>query len=169
MRLLLASAFTAAVVALAACNNPSTPAPAKLAAVEALPKPSLPPWIASVSPIGSSQSLAQVRVIFAKPVTSLQSLSGDGPRQVLDRISIEPALRGHFVVLTPRLVGFVAEQALPIGTRVRVTLHAGLRDLTGDALAHDLAWTFQTDNLAFSDLPSESNDSDSPSAKPVPA
>ena len=121
--------FLAVILGLAAASACSAPGPeaAKLAPVASVPNPSLPPWITSISPTRTAQSLAQIRVIFAKPVTKVEALSGDGPREVLDRITIEPALRGHFTVLTPQMIGFVAEQALPVGTRVRVTLHTGLR------------------------------------------
>jgi alpha-2-macroglobulin len=137
----------------AACSSGSKPG-APLASVDALPKPTLPSWIASVSPLGpKAQNLAQIRVIFNKPVTKVESLSGAGPQDVLSHVSITPALAGHFVVLTPRMIGFVADQALPIGTRARVTLGAGLKDLDGDALASDLSWTFETESLAFTGLP----------------
>lgn len=135
-----------------ACGAPGTK-PAKLAAVSALPTPSLPPWIASISPTGNADNLAQIRVIFAKPVTAVQALSGPGPTEVLSHVNVAPELRGHFTVLTPRMIGFVADQALPIGTRVRVTLTAGLRDLEGDVLANDLSWTFETNALQFTSLP----------------
>ncbi|HEV3195980.1 MAG TPA: Ig-like domain-containing protein, partial [Candidatus Cybelea sp.] len=141
-----------AVVAIVSCTGRMPSAP-KLAPVSAAPKPSLPPWIVSVSPIGKAETLAQIRVIFDKPVTPVEALSGSGPRDVLSHVSIEPAFAGHFTVLTPRMIGFVADQALPIGSRVRVTLRAGLRDLTGDALTGDLAWTFETEPLQFSGLP----------------
>ena len=68
-----------------------------------------------------AQSLAQIRVIFNKPVTKVEALSGAGPQEVLSHVSIRRRLAGHFVVLTPRMIGFVADQALPIGTRARVT------------------------------------------------
>ena len=141
-----------AVLWFSACANPAANAP-KLAAVQALPKPSLPPWIASISPTGTADTLAQVRVIFGKPVTAVEALSGDGPRDVLSHVSIAPALRGHFTVLTPRMIGFVPDQALPIGTRVRVTLRAGLHDLSGDKLDQDLAWTFETAPVGFTNMP----------------
>ena len=51
------------------------------------------------------------------------------------------------------MIGFVAEQALPVGTRIRVTLTSGLRDLDGDTLPHDLAWSFETAPLELSNLP----------------
>jgi hypothetical protein len=149
----LYSLLVAVAIAAAASCTGGTPSVQKLAAVAALPKPSLPPWIASISPTRTAQTLAQIRVIFAKPVTPVEALSGEGPRDVLDRISIEPDLAGHFVVLTPRMIGFVAERALPVGTRVRITLAAGLHDLSGDALTQDLSWTFDTQALSFTGLP----------------
>jgi uncharacterized protein YfaS (alpha-2-macroglobulin family) len=137
----------------AGCSSGAKPG-APLPSVDALPKPALPSWIASVSPMGAkAQSLAQIRVIFNKPVTKVEALSGAGPEDVLSHVSIAPPLAGHFVVLTPRMIGFVADQALPVGTRARVTLSSGLKDLDGDALASDLSWTFETESLAFSGLP----------------
>ncbi len=79
---------------------------------------------------------------------------------MLAHFSISPALGGRFVLLTPRMVGFVADQALPVGTRVRVTLGAGLRDLAGDSLARRLAWTFGTPALNLTDLPQLGPDED---------
>ncbi len=153
MRFKSAWVFLAGACVLATgCNTATGPHP--LASVSALPKPALPAWISSISPAGgNAQSLAQVRVIFAKPVTKVEALEGDGPADVLSHFSMTPSLAGKFVVLTPRMVGFVASQALPVGTRVRVTMSSGLRDLDGDALGQDVSWTFQTAALAFSDLP----------------
>ena len=165
MRLLYSMLVAAAIVAVASCNG--RPGPSKLAPVAAAPKPSLPPWIASISPAATAQTLAQVRVIFAKPVAPVAALSGDGARTVLDRLAVEPPLAGHFTLLTPRMIGFVADRALPIGTRVRVTLRAGLRDLDGDSLASDLTWSFETESLAFSDLPQIQSGDDELTAPPV--
>lgn len=114
---------------------------------------SLPPWIASISPQTQAQSLAQIRVIFRKPITRVESLEGDGPQEVLSHLRVEPALDGRFVVLTPRMIGFVAGHALPVASRVRVTLTSGLRDLDGDTLERDLAWTFETKPLVFTNIP----------------
>lgn len=125
-----------------------------MTAVPVLAAPALPAWIASISPTKRAQTLAQVRIIFAKPVTTVGALEGNGPADVLSHLHIEPALPGNFVVLTPRMIGFVPEQALPLGVRVRITLTAGLHDLAGDVLQRDLAWTFQTRPLQFTDLPS---------------
>lgn len=138
--------------AIASCAAPVANAP-KLERVAPLPKPSLPAWIDSISPTQRADALSQIRIIFAKPVTALEALSGDGPRDVLGHIEIEPALRGHFTVLTPKMIGFIGDQALPIGTRVQVTLTAGLQDLDGDRLDRDLAWTFETVPVAFTNLP----------------
>lgn len=65
------------------------------------------------------------------------------------------------------MIGFVGDQALPIGTRVRVTLTAGLHDLAGDVLAHDLAWTFETDPLQFTSLPQLRASDDEATPAPV--
>ncbi len=166
VRALYSLLVAVAIAAVASCNG-GGPSVKRLSAVAALPKPSLPPWIASISPTRTAQTLAQIRVIFAKPVTPVEALSGQGPRDVLDRISIEPELAGHFVVLTPRMIGFVAERALPVGTRVRVTLAAGLHDLSGDVLKQDLSWTFETRALSFSSLPQLTAGDDEATPAPV--
>lgn len=140
-----------AVAFLASCSGGSNRG--TLPAVGALPVPKLPSWIAEIAPTKTAQSLSQIRVIFSKPVTTVGALEGDGPTAVLAHFAIEPNLPGAFVMLTPRMVGFVPERALPIGTRVRVTLSAGLRDLDGDALGNDLAWTFDTGVPTLKDLP----------------
>ncbi|HMF27425.1 MAG TPA: Ig-like domain-containing protein, partial [Candidatus Cybelea sp.] len=147
-----------AAVAVASCGAPGNVP--KLGPVSALPSPSLPPWITSISPTGKADTLAQIRVVFAKPVTPVEALSGAGPQSVLSHVRIDPALQGHFTVLTPRMIGFVPDQALPIGTRVRITLTAGLRNLAGDALDRDLAWTFETAPLEFTDMPGTSESTD---------
>jgi hypothetical protein len=161
-------AFVTAALLLAACSTqPKTIGDnARLAPVAALPKPSVPPWIAHISPSGRAQSLAQIRIIFVDPVTKVESLSGAGPQSVLSHLRVDPELPGHFVVYTPRLIGFVAEKALPVGTRVRVTLTAGLSDLAGHTLDRDLAWTFTTAPLELGGLPSLQA---SPGETPTPA
>ncbi|MGP8100703.1 MAG: Ig-like domain-containing protein, partial [Candidatus Cybelea sp.] len=166
VRALYSLLVAVAIAAVASCTG-GTSSVAKLSTVAALPKPSLPPWITSISPTRTAQTLAQIRVIFAKPVTPVEALSGEGPRDVLDRVSIEPELAGHFVVLTPRMIGFVADRALPVGTRVRVTLAAGLHDLSGDVLKQDLAWTFETQALSFTSLPQLTAGDDESTPAPV--
>lgn len=149
--------FVLAASAAASCSpGPSGPAAPqeKLSAVSSLPKPSLPPWISSISPTANAQNLAQIRVIFAKPIAPLAALEGDGAKTVLAHFQLEPALKGRFVLLTPKMVGFVADEALPTATRVQVTMTQGLADLQGDRLTSDLAWTFETASLQLSALPS---------------
>ncbi len=153
------------VVCVSACAGGGLLGGASRAPVAALPAPALPDWVASISPTKNGASLSQIRVIFAKPVAAVGALEGDGPRNVLDHIRVDPALPGKFVVLTPRMVGFVAERPLPVSARVRVTLTAGLQDLDGDMLAKDLAWTFETQSLKFT-LPDGYDDG---SATPSPA
>ncbi len=166
MRFLGLLVGVSAAAAIAACGGPVLNAN-RLGPVTALPRPQLPAWIASISPTDKADTLAQIRIIFDKPVAPVTALSGPGPQDVVSRVSVEPALRGHFVVLTPKMIGFVAEQALPIGTRVRITLAAGLRDLQGDELQHDLAWTFETKPLRFTDLPQTTAPDDESTPPPV--
>ncbi|HTX58547.1 MAG TPA: Ig-like domain-containing protein [Verrucomicrobiae bacterium] len=166
-RWLVCWGFAALAGWLAGCSTAPVPGE-KLAAVAALPSPSLPPWIASISPVGANaQSLAQIRVIFNQPVAGVESLEGSGSQAVLAHVAIAPRLAGRFVLLTPRMIGFVADQALPVGTRVRVTLSRGLRDLNGDTLGGDLAWTFETAPLALSAIPQVSASPDESTPPPV--
>ncbi len=167
MRRRLFGVFAATAVAAVAACAPHVPGAQRLQPVEALPRPPLPRWIASISPTGTAETLAQIRVIFAKPIAPVTALTEAGPRDVLSHVRIEPALRGRFVVLTPRMIGFVGDQALPIGARVRVTLAAGLRDLAGDLLQRDVAWTFETKALTFGNLPQTSSGADDSTPSPV--
>ncbi len=162
--------YVVAVAAITSCA-PGASGPSqtqqKLSAVAPLPKPSLPPWIDSISPTSTAQNLAQIRVIFTKPIAPLAALEGNGAQSVLSHFQLAPALKGRFVLLTPKMVGFVADEALPIATRVQVTLTAGLSDLQGDRLASDVAWTFETKALKFSDLPQATTPDQTP-ATPAP-
>ncbi len=168
MRVRFALAATlAALVAACSSGGGGTGSQAPLAAIDAQAAPTLPAWISSISPTKTAQTLSQIRVIFAKPVTSVGALEGDGPRAVLDHLQLDPNLPGKFVVLTPRMIGFIPERALPIGTRVRVTLTKGLHDLSGDSLDYDLAWTFETEPLAFTDFSTASAGSDQPTPQPT--
>ncbi|MGZ3574084.1 MAG: alpha-2-macroglobulin family protein [Vulcanimicrobiaceae bacterium] len=142
--------------------------PVPLATVSPLPAPPLPPWIASVSPVTRGASLTQIRVIFAQPVLPVEALETNAEREVLAHFSIAPALAGRFRVLTPRMIGFEPESAYPAATRVRIALTAGLRDLRGDRLDHDLAWTFETQPLRFALADQESVGADPASPGPLP-
>ncbi|MHB8462297.1 MAG: Ig-like domain-containing domain, partial [Vulcanimicrobiaceae bacterium] len=116
--------------------------------------PSLPQWIVSVSPIGKAQSATQIRIIFARDVAPLGAIDDPTRATILSQLSIDPAIPGRFILLTPKMIGFEPRRALPLSTRVRVTLRAGARDLAGDSLLHDVTWTFHTPRLVFSNLPS---------------
>lgn len=157
MRKVFVVLCVAGIAGLFACQSGGKTA-LRLAPIAGLPPPQLPPWIASIAPTKVAQTLAQIRVIFNKPIASVGALEGSGPAEVLAHLRIDPALAGTFVLYTPQMIGFVPEQALPIGTRVRITLTTGLHDLAGDRLQRDLSWTFETQSLAFRDLPSLGED-----------
>ncbi|HET9095085.1 MAG TPA: Ig-like domain-containing protein [Candidatus Baltobacteraceae bacterium] len=134
---------------LAACGRPASQ-PQRLAFVAPLPSPAVPRWITGISPRGTVDNRAQIRVIFASPVLPVEALGSSRENDVLSHFHITPALPGGFVVLTPRMIGFQADGALPAATRVQVRLTSGLRDLQGRTLDRDLAWTFDTGALRFS-------------------
>ncbi len=129
--------------------------------VSPLPAPSTPAWIKQIAPLGKVTSSAQIRVIFANPVIPVAQLGSPSEKDLLGHFRVAPALTGSFVVLTPRMIGFESDSALPRATRVRVTLTSGLRDLSGHALDRDLAWTFETDAIVLS------NADQSPDAAPT--
>jgi uncharacterized protein YfaS (alpha-2-macroglobulin family) len=121
--------------------------------VEALPNPQLPEWIEEISPLGEAATLQQIRVRFAEPVIALEQLDSDSQKQLLQNFELEPPLPGQFRVLTPRMVGFQADRAIPKATRLKVTLKAGLADLKGHSLPQNLAWTFSTEKIQITGLP----------------
>ncbi|MCD8485666.1 MAG: alpha-2-macroglobulin family protein [Desertifilum sp.] len=130
-----------------------TPGNPPLAEVAALPLPQLPTWIEQISPTGKAQPLNQIRIIFKEPLIPLESLESSDQQKILNQFEITPALPGIFRFLTPRMVGFQADKALPLATRVQVTLKAGLSDLSNHRLEEDLAWTFNTEPIQISNLP----------------
>jgi hypothetical protein len=141
-------------IGFAGCDTANiTNAPSFLAEVAELPAPQLPDWIEEVSPIGNAQTQAQIRIRFKEPLIPLEGLESDAQRQLLQQFELVPPLQGQFRFLTPRMVGFQADAATPLATRVKVTLKAGLADLKNHKLEQDLAWTFQTDRLKLSNLP----------------
>ena len=133
----------------AGCARPATP----LTAVAPVPPPSPPAWISEISPQGEADPLSQIRIIFKQPLIPVESIESPDAQSVLTKFSIVPSLPGHFRFLTPRMVGFQADAALPIATRVQVKVAAGLSDLKGDRLDHDLLWTFQMPRVTLSELP----------------
>lgn len=119
-------------------------------AVESLPLPELPDWIEQISPTGEVETLAQIRIRFKEPLIPVERLDSPEQQELLKKFEIVPPLPGHFRFLTPRLVGFQADRAIPKATRVRVTLKAGLADLQNHRLDQDLAWTFNTESIEIS-------------------
>ena len=71
------------------------------AAVSPLPNPSLPPWIAKISPTGVADENAQVRIRFKDDVIPLESLASTDRAAALAAFSIDPAIPGRFVLLYP--------------------------------------------------------------------
>ncbi|MEB3230583.1 MAG: Ig-like domain-containing protein, partial [Leptolyngbyaceae bacterium] len=133
---------------------PATNLQRPLPAVEALPLPELPDWIESISPTDTATSLSQIRVYFSDPLIPLQQLDDPSQQAVLDQFELVPEIPGQFRFLTPRMVGFVPEQALPTAARFQVRLKAGLADLNGHQLTEDLAWSFQTASITITNFPS---------------
>ncbi|HLJ82739.1 MAG TPA: Ig-like domain-containing protein [Candidatus Eremiobacteraceae bacterium] len=139
-----------------------------LAAVAPLPAPSVAPWIEQISPLGQADTLSQIRIIFKSPIVPVTSIESPATQSVLAKFSVEPALAGHFRLLTPRMVGFQADAAIPMATRVKVTLAAGLADLSGHTLTSDLSWTFNTQPVTLTNLPGTADDG-SPQDEPTPS
>ncbi|MEO1792033.1 MAG: alpha-2-macroglobulin family protein [Cyanobacteria bacterium J06629_19] len=124
-----------------------------------LDNPELPEWIEQISPIDAADSLAQVRIRFQSPLIPLESLESPNQQALLDKFELVPELPGKFRFLTPRMVGFQADRALPNATRFRVTLKSGLSDLADHQLAKDLAWTFNTSPIEITNLPDPASSS----------
>ncbi|MBD5604382.1 MAG: alpha-2-macroglobulin family protein, partial [Candidatus Eremiobacteraeota bacterium] len=146
-------AFCAVTFAASGCAPRSaTTQPTPLPAVSPAPKSALPAWIVSLSPTGEAKDGAQIRVRFANDVVPVEALESPDRSAALSHVLVEPALPGRFIFLTPRMIGFESDRRVPHGTRVRVTLTAGLADLAGHRLTHDLAWSFTTQPLDFPDF-----------------
>ena len=137
----------------------------QLPPVAPLATPQMPDWIEQISPTGSAEPLAQIRIRFKDPLIPVESLDSPEQQAKLKQFEIQPALPGQFRFLTPRMVGFQPERALPKATRIQITLKAGLEDLKNHRLAQDLAWTFNTDPIKLSNLPATKK---SPYADPEP-
>ena len=158
-------AFAGLIVAGCHAGGPNAPAPLEPVAPVAAASPQAP--ITSFAPAGTVDTLAQIRVIFSDDLIPLERLESPDETAVLAKFSIAPALPGHFRFLTPRMIGFQADAALPIATRVRVTLAKGLRDLHGHELSADFSWTFNTDAIALTDLPLQDDAKTAPDAGPL--
>ncbi len=114
-----------------------------------LPKPQLPNWIEQISPTDQAEPLTQIRIRFKEPLIPLEQLESENQQKLLQQFEVSPALPGQFRFLTPRMVGFQADKALPQSTRLKVTLKAGLRDLKQHQLTQDFAWAFNTEPVSL--------------------
>ncbi|WP_193197407.1 alpha-2-macroglobulin family protein [Nostoc sp. MG11] len=130
-----------------------SPGREKLPAVSPLTPPKLPVWIEQISPIGDTKPLNQIRIRFKEALIPVESLDSPEQQKLLQKFELWPPLPGQFRFLTPRMVGFQADKALPKATRFQVTLKAGLADLTNHRLDKDLAWTFNTEPIKLTNLP----------------
>jgi hypothetical protein len=128
--------------------------------VASLPLPPLPDWIEQISPTGQVEPLAQIRIRFQEALIPVESLENPDRQSLLQKFEIVPPLPGQFRFLTPRMVGFQADQALPKATRIQVTLKAGLADLKQHRLTQDLSWTFNTEPIALTNLPGKVPDAE---------
>ncbi|QLE59178.1 alpha-2-macroglobulin [Nostoc sp. TCL26-01] len=125
----------------------------QLPAVAPLQPPNLPDWITQISPLGDAKPLNQIRIRFQEALIPVEQLDSPEQQKLLQKFATWPPLPGQFRFLTPRMVGFQPEQALPQATRLQVTLKAGLADLKNHRLAKDLAWTFNTESIKLTNLP----------------
>ncbi|BAQ59792.1 UPF0192 protein all5100 precursor [Geminocystis sp. NIES-3708] len=131
-----------------------------LPSVSSIPLPTLPNWIEQITPIDEAKPLSQILIRFKNPLTPLEKLDTPEQENLLTKFEILPPLPGQFRILTPKMVGFQADQALPKATRIKVTLKAGLSDLKNNTLEEDLAWTFNTETIKLTNLPGKTMDSD---------
>ncbi|MHC5722948.1 MAG: alpha-2-macroglobulin family protein, partial [Nostoc sp.] len=139
---------------MAGCNFFSiNSAKEQLPTVSSLTPPKLPDWIEQISPIGDAKSLNQIRIRFKEALIPVESLDSPEQQKLLQKFALSPPLPGQFRFLTPRMVGFEADKALPIATRFQVTLKAGLADLKNHRLEKDLPWTFNTESINLTNLP----------------
>ncbi|MDK2407712.1 alpha-2-macroglobulin [Aphanizomenon sp. PH219] len=129
------------------------PGKEKLPPVESLITPKLPDWIEQISPLGDAKPTSQIRIRFQEALIPVESLDSPQQQSLLTKFAIWPPLPGQFRFLTPRMVGFQADKAIPKATRVKVTLKAGLADLKNHRLSQDLAWTFNTESIQITNLP----------------
>jgi uncharacterized protein YfaS (alpha-2-macroglobulin family) len=142
------------ILGIAGCNLVGiTPGKEKLPTVAQITPPKLPDWIEQISPVGDANTLSQIRIRFKEALIPVESLDSSEQQDLLSKFFLWPPLPGRFRFLTPRMVGFQADKALPKATRLQVTLKAGLADLKNHRLDEDLAWTFQTEGIKITNLP----------------
>ncbi|MEJ1931414.1 hypothetical protein WDZ92_14260, partial [Nostoc sp. NIES-2111] len=83
----------------------------QLPIVSPLTPPQLPDWIEQISPIGEAKPLNQIRIRFKEALIPVESLDSSEQQQILQKFALWPPLPGQFRFLTPRMVGFQADQA----------------------------------------------------------
>ena len=127
-----------------------------------LPKPQLPNWIEAISPLGETPELSQIHVIFKDPLIPVENLGSSQQKKLLNNFEITPKIPGEFRFLTPKMVGFQADKALPLATRLQLTVKKGLSDLNQHQLDQDIAWTFATKPIELSNLPGSKEQPGSP-------
>lgn len=124
----------------------------QLPLVSEVAKPKLPDWIEEISPTGLADPLAQIRIRFKEALIPVESLDTPQQQQLLQKFEVIPPIPGQFRFLTPRMVGFQSDKALPKATRLQVTLKSGLADLKNHRLDRDLPWTFNTETIKLTNL-----------------
>ncbi|MBR8835595.1 MAG: alpha-2-macroglobulin family protein [Stigonema ocellatum SAG 48.90 = DSM 106950] len=137
------------------------PGKERLPFVSPLSPPNLPDWIEQISPIGNAEPLNQIRIRFKEALIPVESLDSPEQQGLLQKFTLLPPIPGEFRFLTPRMVGFQGQKALPKATRFQVTLKAGLADLKNHRLSQDLAWTFSTEAIKLTHLPGKNPVEDS--------
>ncbi|WP_315789154.1 alpha-2-macroglobulin [Fischerella sp. JS2] len=159
--------FLTLIIGIAGCNIFGiNSGKERLPEIAALPLPQLPDWIEQISPIKEAAPLNQVRIRFKEALIPVESLDSPQQQNLLQKFVLEPPLPGKFRFLTPRMVGFQADQALPKATRFQVTIKAGLTDLKNHRLEKDLAWTFNTEPIKLTNLPGK-NPVENSEAEPI--
>lgn len=139
------------ILGLVGCGTARLSENEPLPIVAPIPPPPLPSWIEQISPIGEAETKAQIRIRFKEALIPVESI--DSSQDILKKFELYPPLPGQFRFLTPRMVGWQGDRALPKATRVRITLKAGLADLKNHRLDKDLAWTFSTEAIKLFNLP----------------
>jgi uncharacterized protein YfaS (alpha-2-macroglobulin family) len=142
------------VLTIGACSSfYVTSKPEKLPMVDLIITPPLPEWIEQITPKGEAASLNQIRIRFKEPLIPLETLDSPEQQEKLKQFEIFPKFPGKFRFLTPKMVGFQPEETFPKSSRVKVTLKSGLSDLKNHQLDEDLAWTFNTEPVKLTNLP----------------
>ena len=91
-----------------------------------------------------------ITVIFNKPVMPL--MSREAQAQQPSPISIQPSLSGAGNWVSSSVYVFQPENGLQSGTDYKVSVPAGLKDITGAQLAADYTWGFTTSAPAVMDF-----------------